>query len=190
MMTLDKKEEANKDFHKPKVARIIIAFMVFFSISISFQSLDSGKNSSSTELLDAVVIAKNSDMELINKLEIKKAHTLIRSDFVTLEASRAALNGTPLKAKKYAKGKLKSNTDYKCLVELWNRESNWNVTSKNNSSGAYGIPQALPGKKMAAEGKDWKHSYKTQVDWGIKYIKSRYGNACGALSHHNKNNWY
>jgi hypothetical protein len=79
---------------------------------------------------------------------------------------------------------------YSCLVILWERESNWRVNAKNKSSGAYGIPQSLPGSKMASEGADWMTNPQTQINWGLKYIKGRYGAPCGALAHSNKFNWY
>ena len=79
---------------------------------------------------------------------------------------------------------------YSCVVTLWERESNWRVNAHNSSSGAYGIPQALPGAKMASEGEDWLTNPETQIRWGLKYIAGRYGSACGALAHSNKFGWY
>lgn len=79
---------------------------------------------------------------------------------------------------------------YSCLVKLWNRESNWRVNAMNPSSGAYGIPQSLPGTKMASEGADWLTNGETQIRWGAKYIKGRYGSPCGALVHSNNVGWY
>lgn len=79
---------------------------------------------------------------------------------------------------------------YSCLVALWERESNWRYDAINKNSGAYGIPQALPGAKMAEMGSDWLTNPQTQVRWGISYIKSRYGAPCGAMAHSNKFNWY
>jgi soluble lytic murein transglycosylase-like protein len=79
---------------------------------------------------------------------------------------------------------------YSCLAKLWDRESNWRVNALNKSSGAYGIPQSLPATKMASEGADWLTNPETQIRWGIKYIKGRYGTPCGALAHSNKFNWY
>lgn len=79
---------------------------------------------------------------------------------------------------------------YSCLVKLWERESNWRVQAKNSSSGAYGIPQSLPGRKMATEGSDWMTNPETQIRWGVKYIKGRYGSPCGALAHSDKIGWY
>jgi hypothetical protein len=77
-----------------------------------------------------------------------------------------------------------------CLVNLWMRESGWRTTAANPSSGAYGIPQALPGSKMATEGADWRTNHKTQIKWGLKYIKSRYGTPCGGWNHFLNNGWY
>lgn len=79
---------------------------------------------------------------------------------------------------------------YSCLVKLWERESNWRTTAQNKSSGAYGIPQALPGIKMASAGSDWLTNPETQINWGLGYIAGRYKSPCGALAHSNKYNWY
>ena len=79
---------------------------------------------------------------------------------------------------------------HSCLEPLWEKESNWNHTAENSSSGAYGIPQSLPGDKMASHGSDWRTNPATQISWGLSYIKDRYGNPCGAWSHSQANNWY
>ncbi|MET0303541.1 MAG: lytic transglycosylase domain-containing protein [Microbacteriaceae bacterium] len=77
-----------------------------------------------------------------------------------------------------------------CLVSLWNKESGWNYQAHNSSSGAHGIPQALPGSKMASAGADWQTNAATQVAWGLGYIAGRYGNPCGAWSHSQSVGWY
>jgi hypothetical protein len=79
---------------------------------------------------------------------------------------------------------------YNCLVALWNRESHWNVYAHNSSSGAYGIPQALPGEKMASAGADWATNPATQISWGLSYVQGRYGDACGAWAHSEDAGWY
>lgn len=79
---------------------------------------------------------------------------------------------------------------YDCLVALWNKESGWNVYAHNATSGAYGIPQALPADKMAANGADWATNPATQIEWGLTYIIGRYDNACGAWSHSEIKGWY
>ena len=83
-----------------------------------------------------------------------------------------------------------SDSEYQCLVLLWNRESQWNPYAENSSSGAYGIPQALPGSKMASAGADWRTNPITQINWGIGYIKGRYGTPCSAWAHSNAVGWY
>ncbi|GEK78745.1 aggregation-promoting factor C-terminal-like domain-containing protein [Agrococcus baldri] len=79
---------------------------------------------------------------------------------------------------------------YSCLYSLWQRESNWNVYAQNRSSGAYGIPQALPGSKMASAGGDWQTNAATQISWGLGYIAGRYGTPCGAWGHSQSVGWY
>ncbi|MEV4898778.1 transglycosylase SLT domain-containing protein [Nonomuraea sp. NPDC050547] len=80
--------------------------------------------------------------------------------------------------------------EFQCLDSLWTRESNWNHRAYNRSSGAYGIPQALPGGKMRGAGHDWRYNPATQIRWGLKYIKGRYGRPCGAWGHFRSHNWY
>ncbi len=76
-----------------------------------------------------------------------------------------------------------------CLDPLWSHESGWRVNA-GNASGAYGIPQALPGSKMAAYGSDWQTNPRTQITWGLHYIQGRYGNPCGAWAHFQSYGWY
>ncbi|MET0780803.1 MAG: lytic transglycosylase domain-containing protein, partial [Microbacterium sp.] len=79
---------------------------------------------------------------------------------------------------------------FACLVALWNRESGWRVNAYNASSGAYGIPQSLPGNKMASAGADWETNPATQISWGLGYISGRYGTPCGAWDHSESVGWY
>lgn len=79
---------------------------------------------------------------------------------------------------------------WQCLDKLWTRESGWNPHAQNSSSGAYGIPQALPGSKMGSVASDWRTNPATQIEWGLGYVKGRYGTPCGAWSHFQAKNWY
>lgn len=82
------------------------------------------------------------------------------------------------------------DSEFSCLVTLWDHESGWRVNA-SNPSGAYGIPQALPGSKMASAGPDWQNNATTQITWGLGYIKSRYGTPCSAWSQWQANGgWY
>ena len=83
-----------------------------------------------------------------------------------------------------------SADQFGCLDSLWTRESGWRVNADNPSSSAYGIPQALPGSKMASAGPDWATNPETQIRWGLGYIQDRYGSPCGAWSHSESYGWY
>jgi hypothetical protein len=81
------------------------------------------------------------------------------------------------------------STYFGCLLDIWNRESGW-VYDAENASGAYGIPQALPGSKMASAGADWQTDPATQIRWGLGYIKAIYGNPCSAWAFEEANGYY
>jgi resuscitation-promoting factor RpfB len=76
------------------------------------------------------------------------------------------------------------------LYQLWERESGWNSTATNPTSGAYGIAQALPATQMNSVGSNWKSDASTQIKWGMNYIKGRYGNPQAAWAHEESNGWY
>ena len=81
------------------------------------------------------------------------------------------------------------STQFSCLNDIWTRESGWNYLAEN-ASGAYGIPQALPGSKMASAGADWATDPTTQIKWGLGYIESTYGTPCDAWAFWQANGWY
>jgi murein DD-endopeptidase MepM/ murein hydrolase activator NlpD len=83
-----------------------------------------------------------------------------------------------------------SSGQFSCLQPLWAHESGWNPYAQNPSSGAYGIPQALPGSKMASAGGDWQSNPATQIRWGLSYIQGNYGSPCGAWAHEQADGWY
>jgi len=83
-----------------------------------------------------------------------------------------------------------SSGQFSCLQPLWAHESGWNPYAQNPSSGAYGIPQALPGSKMASAGGDWQSNPATQIRWGLSYIQGNYGSPCGAWAHEQTDGWY
>jgi hypothetical protein len=79
---------------------------------------------------------------------------------------------------------------FSCLQSLWQKESGWNYKAYNKGGGATGIPQALPGSKMAAAGADWQTNAATQISWGLSYIQRSYGSPCAAWAHSQAVNWY
>ncbi len=83
-----------------------------------------------------------------------------------------------------------SSSQFSCLDPLWAHESGWSVTAYNAGSGAYGIPQALPGSRMASAGPNWQTNAATQIRWGLEYIKGTYGSPCAAWDHEQGTGWY
>lgn len=87
---------------------------------------------------------------------------------------------------------------WSCMDKLISKESGWKVNARNSSSGAFGLPQALPGSKMASAGADWETNPVTQVKWMINYIYwskkfwngEEKGNACSAWNHSQSKGWY
>lgn len=82
------------------------------------------------------------------------------------------------------------DSQFSCLNSLWQKESGWRYDAYNASSGATGIPQSLPGSKMATAGADWQTNARTQIVWGLDYIKRAYGTPCSAWAHSQSVNWY
>ena len=110
------------------------------------------------------------------------------------DAARQAAENTPAAAQATAKALMASEYGWgadqdSCLVSLWSKESGWNYKAYN-ASGATGIPQALPGSKMASVASDWSTNATTQIIWGLRYISGSYGTPCAAWAHSEANNWY
>lgn len=120
--------------------------------------------------------------EPVNKIvQVRAKQTTSRSS-----SGRTYISGSVAEYQAYARARCSaygwSTADFNCLVALWNKESKWNPNAYNSGSGAYGIPQALPASKMATAGTDYRTNYKTQINWGLSYISSRYGSPSAAWS--------
>lgn len=121
-------------------------------------------------------------------------HPLVKKKRIVHRASRehrrASLTGSPQTiAHALVLRRGWSEAQWRCLDQLWTRESNWQIEAEN-ASGAYGIPQALPADKMSMMGSDWRTNPITQIRWGIYYIGESYGSPCNALEHSNNYNYY
>ena len=135
----------------------------------------------------------------LGTISTKEEIAAIAADTKNADAATAAAGAVPTNysgedprslAKPLVAAQGWGDSEYQCLVLLWNRESQWNPYAENASSGAYGIPQSLPGSKMASAGADWRTNPITQINWGIGYIKGRYGTPCSAWAHSNAVGWY
>jgi hypothetical protein len=136
----------------------------------------------------------------------------VASSFRRLSAPKKALAGTVLaaatagtllasapaqaatsdasSAQRVAKKMIADSAQFQCFSNIVDHESDWNPHATNASSGAYGLVQALPANKMASAGSDWKTNPATQIEWGLDYMKDRYGSACGAWDFWQSNGWY
>jgi hypothetical protein len=114
-----------------------------------------------------------------------------REERASRDAERKKIEGTP---KEVAMNLLPDHgwgeSQFSCLEKLWNKESRWKVNADNPTSSAYGIPQALPGNRMAAYGSDWRTNPVTQIKWGLDYIEDAYGSPCSAWAHSQAKGWY
>ncbi|AXL88362.1 hypothetical protein C4J65_08460 [Streptomyces sp. CB09001] len=109
----------------------------------------------------------------------------------SLIAAGPAQAATPASwAQATAKKMIGDSAEFQCFSKIVDHESDWDIHASNASSGAYSLVQALPGSKMASAGDDWKTNAATQIEWGLDYMKYRYGSACDAWSFWQSNGWY
>lgn len=127
-------------------------------------------------------------------VEIDDEEYYIKSSELTTEAPFNLDSGTKGEYQRYALSLMEEygweDSEIEPLINLWNKESGWNPSAHNRSSGAHGIPQALPASKMASEGSDYYTNGETQIRWGLSYIKNRYGSPSAAWGHFCSRNWY
>lgn len=150
-----------------------------------------GEEASRTAVSTVVITPKVDKVVLVGT----KAKTSDAATSATAAAAATATGGTTAgDAQAVARAMMGGygwgDGEFSCLVSLWNRESGWNYQAQNSSSGAYGIPQALPGSKMVSAGSDWATNPATQISWGLGYISGRYGTPCSAWAHSESVGWY
>ncbi|MFK4729151.1 hypothetical protein ROT00_05645 [Agromyces mediolanus] len=146
---------------------------------------------------EALPIDEVVDLTAQTRAEAEKTRALAAEHDRVLaeEAAALARANTPDGARATARGLAASqygwgDGEFQCLSNLWQKESGWSYTAYNDSSGATGIPQALPGSKMASAGSDWETNAATQIAWGLDYIQRAYGSPCSAWGHSQSMNWY
>ena len=125
-----------------------------------------------------------------SRVVIDDKEYFVRTEFVTTQEPEMAKGDL----QEYAQSLLSDygwdKSEITPLIKLWNRESGWKPSAHNRYSGAHGIPQALPASKMASEGSDYMTNGKTQIRWGLGYIKNRYGSPSKAWAHSEATGWY
>lgn len=140
--------------------------------------------------LDAAVAQKKAEDEAA-----AAAAAAAEAEAAAAQAAALAAANTPAGARAVAAQIASSqygwgDGEFSCLDSLWTKESGWDYQAYNQDGGATGIPQALPGDKMASFGDDWQTNAETQIRWGLDYISSVYGTPCSAWGHSQSVNWY
>ncbi|WP_258132198.1 phospholipase [Microbacterium sp. MYb62] len=148
----------------------------------------------STEVLQGALTAAQEKRAAEEAARVAAEQAAAEAAAAEQAAAALAAANTPEGAKASARQIMSSTygwgeDQFSCLSSLWTKESGWNYQAYN-PSGATGIPQALPGGKMASAGGDWQTNAATQIAWGLGYISSVYGTPCSAWSHSQAMNWY
>lgn len=172
---------------------IIYAF-IFWGLMVGIQKLTKHeKNTNKTEILkeevkEEIIVEEQIEEKIIEekKEELTKQTRTVSTTKTTETKAEYQAYAHDLVINTYGW----TEDDYNALVKLWTKESDWNPNSHNKSSGAHGIPQSLPVSKMASEGDDYYTNGYTQIRWGLKYIKQRYGTPSKAWQHFLSKNWY
>jgi uncharacterized protein YabE (DUF348 family) len=155
---------------------------------VTFTATVVGGKEVDREVLTEVVVSTPRD-EVV-KIGTKDPPPKPKQTQATSSVPQASVKVSAGSAKAIARDLVPDDDQFKCLVALWDRESGWRTTASNSYSGAYGIPQALPGSKMASAGADWRTNPATQIEWGLGYIKGRYGTPCDAWGAFQSKGWY
>ena len=149
------------------------------------------KRKAEATLVARQVAARQAVQQAVQQSSGQRAAQQQASSQPAASTAAPAASGSPQSVAKAMLGSFGwSASQFSCLEPLWEEESGWSVTASNPSTGAYGIPQAVPGSKMASAGADWQTSAATQIRWGLTYIKDTYGSPCAAWSHEQANGWY
>jgi len=141
------------------------------------------------------VVAQEPSVALFSQLTTKVSISANALAEVSLASRNIVIAHKPAGAKVVAKAIMQSEYNwgshqFYCLNTLWERESHWNYQSHNRSSGAHGIPQAMPASKMDSIATDWRTNPVTQIRWGLHYIEMRYSTPCSALVKFQRSNYY
>jgi len=159
---------------------ILVMFILSFAIVVS--------SASSVEMPRTAVKVNGLLPQNIRVSSEAESQTVVRDSYTVTSMTADEKKAS---AQAYAQTLVTDPAQYQCLYNLWNRESGWRFDAENVSSGAYGIPQSLPGDKMAQMGDDWRTNWVTQINWGVWYIQhSSYGTPCAAWQHSEEFNWY
>ena len=178
-----------RSLHRRTLATTAIAGVVITGIAVGAQTIVGSQTDDAGAAAPAVTVNTAAFGEAADRISRSTLRPAIE-DLEKKQERRAAALKDPKAAARKQLEKRGWADQYSCLDSLWSGESNWNSRAENPSSGAYGIPQALPATKMASAGSDWRTNPVTQIRWGLDYIESAYGSPCAAESFKQGHGWY
>ncbi|MGW1765746.1 aggregation-promoting factor C-terminal-like domain-containing protein [Streptomyces sp. NPDC002073] len=164
--------------------------------ALAFQAdADAKKAAEETARLQAAKDAKSKKAAAVEAEAKAKKEREAKEEAASRSAGRSADDFSPQSSYTVAQVKaiarqMVPSSQFQCFSNIVNHESTWNYLAVNQSSGAYGLVQALPGSKMSSAGADWRTNPATQIEWGLNYMNERYGSPCGAWSFWQANSWY
>lgn len=180
-------------------ALAVLAVPVALTVAPSSAEAPASRSEARLAAASAAVAAQQAHVGPRTEVEAMQAAAAaapsMRSAIADARAEALRERYTPAYARDYAQRYMRKHYgwgdgEFQALVQLWTRESNWDYTATNPTSGAYGIPQSLPASKMASEGDDWRTSPEPQIRWGLRYIRDTYGSPSATVAFWNANGWY
>ena len=174
---------------------IVIAFIILVLGVLTIANIPTSSEVQEEQETTRIHIIKQVQLEKKNKTKKKKATKKKTTKKKSTKKKKSKQKHSKSECMNFAYNEVINRyhwteNDWNALVKLWNRESGWNASAVNKRSGACGIPQALPCSKMKSRGSDYKTNCYTQINWGLGYIASRYGNPSKAWQHSQKKGWY
>lgn len=174
------------------IVHVGVSLLLLTSANVATEDTTKTPNTSSAEVeKPQIAVIKGDPSVTTEKTPRKRKNEQKQTQRVhTVEKTRIPQTRVIEIGRRMAKKRDWTDRQWKALYKLWHKESGWNPNATNPSSGAYGIPQALPAGKMRSAGPDWRTNPRTQMRWGMNYIEGRYGTPLKAWQHSQAHNWY
>ena len=182
--TLERRVQALSDYRE--LSGGAITARIASTVDAASEVADASASQDEADAAAAAKAAADARAAAAAKVAAERAAAAARAQAAANTVAGAKATASSMAASRYGWGQ----SQFQCLDNLWTKESGWDYRAVNPDGGATGIPQALPGSKMATVAADWQTNATTQVTWGLQYISAAYGTPCAAWAHSQANNFY
>ena len=182
--TLERRVQALSDYRE--LSGGAITARIASTVDAASEVADASASQDEADAAAAAKAASEAKAAAAAKVAAERAAAAARAQAAANTVAGAKATASSMAASRYGWGQ----SQFQCLDNLWTKESGWDYRAVNPDGGATGIPQALPGSKMATVAADWQTNATTQVTWGLQYISAAYGTPCAAWAHSQVNNFY